>query len=111
MNALSIRAGVAFLAGLASFLSPCMLPLVPLYLAQLAGRTLTTTTQDARHASRLVTFLHALMFVSGFTLVFVALGATASTLGSVLSAYQWQLRKVGSILLILIGLHMLAMLK
>jgi cytochrome c-type biogenesis protein len=106
MNTTSINVGLAFLAGLVSFLSPCMLPLVPIYLAQLVGRNISTTTQAQGGSQRLVTFLHALMFVSGFTLVFVTLGATASALGSVLSAYQFQLRQVGGVLLIIIGLHM-----
>lgn len=111
MNSTSISISIAFLAGLASFLSPCMLPLVPIYLAQLVGRNIATTAQDEKRSLRWVTFLHALLFVSGFTLVFVALGATASALGSVLSAYQFQLRKVGGILLIIIGLHMVGILK
>src|SRR5713101_2000221 len=111
MDATSISIGIAFLAGLASFLSPCMLPLVPIYLAQLVGRNIAMTTQGERHARRWVTFLHALLFVVGFTLVFVALGATASALGSVLSAYQFQLRKVGGILLIIMGLYMVGVLK
>src|SRR5712691_4109872 len=88
MNISSISIGIAFLAGLVSFLSPCMLPLVPIYLAQLVGRTLPVTAQAAGHGIRLGIFVHATLFVGGFTLVFVALGATASALGSVLSAYQ-----------------------
>lgn len=111
MNSTSISVGIAFLAGLVSFLSPCMLPLVPIYLAQLVGRNIATSTRDERHSLRWVTFLHALLFVSGFTLVFVALGATASALGSVLSAYQFQLRKVGGILLIIMGLSLVGVLK
>src|SRR5947209_2116232 len=104
--------GIAFVAGLVSFLSPCMLPMVPIYLAQLVGQSVyqSTDEQDDRPA-RLTTFLHALMFVLGFTFAFVALGATASTLGSFLSAHQFQLRQIGGMLLVLIGLHLAGVLK
>src|SRR5947208_8932645 len=92
--------GLAFAAGLASFLSPCMLPLVPIYLAQLVGQSTYQSTggQDGPPA-RFMTFLHAVMFVLGFTFAFVALGATASTLGSFLGAYLFQLRPIGGGLL------------
>src|SRR6266513_6142481 len=112
MNGEQLGLGAAFLAGLASFLSPCMLPLVPIYLAQLVGQSAYQSTggQDGRPA-RFITFLHAVMFVLGFTLAFVALGATASTLGSFLRAHQFQLRQIGAILLIIIGLHMVGILK
>src|SRR5439155_6284390 len=104
--------GLAFVAGLLSFLSPCMLPLVPIFLAQLVGQSAYQSTggQDDR-PTRFVTLLHATMFVLGFTLTFVALGATASTLGSFLRAYQFQLREIGGILLVLIGLHLVGILK
>src|SRR2546422_1001461 len=100
--------GLAFAAGLASFLSPCMLPLVPIYLAQLVGQSAYQSTggQDGRPA-RFITFLHAVMFV----LAFVALGATASALGSFVRAYQFQLRQIGCVLLVLIGLHLAGVLK
>jgi cytochrome c-type biogenesis protein len=107
MNASHISFGVAFLAGLASFLSPCVLPLVPIYLAQLVGQSVHQSTDGHQeHPARLTTFLHALMFVLGFTLAFVALGATASTLGSFLRTYQLLLRQVGGMILILFGLHL-----
>lgn len=112
MDASQLSFGVAFLAGLVSFLSPCMLPLVPIFLAQLAGQSAYQATgeQDGR-PPRFLTLLHAVMFVSGFTLAFVALGATASVLGSFLRAHQFQLRLIGGILLILIGLHLTGILK
>src|SRR5207247_5382134 len=92
--------------------SPCMLPLVPIYLAQLAGQSVYQAPgEQDHHPARFMTFLHAVMFVLGFTLAFVALGATASTLGSFLRAHQFQLRQIGGILLILIGLHLMGILK
>ncbi len=112
MNASQISFGVAFLAGLASFLSPCVLPLVPIYLAQLVGQSVhQSTDRQQEHPARLTIFLHALMFVLGFTLAFVALGATASTLGSFLRTYQLLLRQVGGIILILFGLHLTGLFK
>lgn len=112
MDPSQLSFGLAFLAGLASFLSPCMLPLVPIYLAQLVGQSVYQSPggQDDRPA-RFVTFLHAVMFVLGFTLAFVALGATASALGSFLQAHQFQLRQIGGIMLVLIGLYLMGMLK
>ena len=112
MNASQLTYGVAFLAGLASFLSPCVLPLVPIYLAQLVGQSVFQSTGEQEELPpRLTTFLHAVMFVSGFTLAFVALGATASTLGGFLRIHQFLLRQIGGILLIIIGLHLIGLLK
>src|SRR5207244_4266553 len=110
MDPSQLSFGLAFVAGLASFLSPCMLPLVPIYLAQLVGQSVSQSTEDD-HPSRFITFLHAVMFVFGFTLAFVALGATASVLGSFLRAHQFQLRQIGGILLVIIGLHLMGVLK
>jgi cytochrome c-type biogenesis protein len=101
--------GVAFVAGLASFLSPCVLPLVPIFLAQMVGQSVSQAAETA--TKRMVTFLHSLAFVAGFTLAFIALGATASTLGSFLHANQFLLREVGGVLLVIIGLHMTGILK
>src|SRR6266704_2114987 len=112
MDSSQVSFGIAFIAGLVSFLSPCMLPLVPIFLAQLVGQSAyQSTDQRENRPARFITFLHAVMFVLGFTLTFVALGATASVLGSFLRAHQFQLRQVGGILLILIGLHLIGILK
>jgi len=109
MDVSQVTFGVAFVAGLASFLSPCVLPLVPIFLAQMVGQSVYQA--EASTSKRMVTFLHALMFVGGFTLAFIALGATASTLGSFLRENQFLLRQIGGIALIIIGLHMTGMLK
>ena len=106
-----INLGIAFLAGLLSFLSPCVLPLVPIYLAQLVGQSVYQSTEEtATIQRRLTTLLHAAMFVLGFTLMFIALGATASTLGGFLKSQQFVLRSVGGILLVLVGLHLTGLL-
>lgn len=112
MNPSQVSFGIAFVAGLVSFLSPCMLPLVPIYVAQLAGRSLPESIGEQQgQLARFTTFLHAVMFVLGFTIAFVALGATASTLGSFLRLYQFQLRQIGGVLLIVMGLHVTGIFK
>lgn len=114
MDTSQLSIGVAFVAGVVSFLSPCVLPLVPIYLAQLVGQSVYQATQQSvspNYNARLSTFLHAVMFVSGFTLAFVALGATASTLGNFLQANRPIIREIAGIVLVLIGLHLTGLLK
>lgn len=114
MNSSELSLGIAFVAGLASFLSPCVLPLVPIYLAQLVGQSIYQapgSTQEVLKSRRLATFLHAATFVTGFTLAFIALGATASTLGSFLQDHAVLLRHIGGIILVVIGLHLAGLLK
>lgn len=94
--------GVAFLAGILSFLSPCVLPLVPSYLAYVGG---------SAQAQRRVLLTNSLFFILGFSLVFVALGASASALGSVLRGNRDVLMIVGGVLVISFGLVMLGVIK
>lgn len=90
---------VAFVAGLLSFLSPCVLPLVPSYLGFLTGMTLPEVTARRHQA-----LLHALLFVAGFSLVFILLGASATALGRALNYYQVWLQRVGGVLIMIFGL-------
>jgi cytochrome c-type biogenesis protein len=90
---------VAFAAGLLSFLSPCVLPLVPSYVGFLTGMTLPEVTGRRR-----VALTHALLFVGGFSLIFILLGASATALGRALNFYQVWLQRVGGVLIILFGL-------
>ncbi len=90
---------VAFAAGLLSFLSPCVLPLVPSYIGFLTGMSLPELSGRRRAA-----FGHALLFVFGFSLVFVLLGASATALGRALNYYQLWLQRVGGVLIIGFGL-------
>jgi cytochrome c-type biogenesis protein len=90
---------VAFVAGLLSFLSPCVLPLVPSYVGFLTGMTLPQVTGRRR-----VALTHALLFVGGFSLVFILLGASATALGRALNYYQVWLQRIGGALIILFGL-------
>lgn len=98
----------AFLAGLLSFASPCVLPLTPVYLAQMVGPTVWEAPpekQPDRLRLRRATFLTALAFVAGFALAFIALGATASELGSLLATHAVFLRRVGGVALVALGLY------
>ncbi|MBI4307382.1 MAG: cytochrome c biogenesis protein CcdA [Chloroflexi bacterium] len=95
---------IAFGAGVLSFVSPCCLPLVPVYLAHLAG---ASASEGVAFPSQRVTFFHALGFVLGFSALFVALGASAGLLGSVLAPYMSVLRKVAGLLLVVLGLHII----
>lgn len=112
MHPSDLSLSIAFVAGLASFLSPCVLPLVPIYLTQLVGQSVYQSS-DARQpgSQRLVTFLHATTFVAGFTIAFVALGAVASSLGSFLQAHLALIREIAGILLIILGLYLTGLLK
>ncbi|MGB2962621.1 MAG: cytochrome c biogenesis protein CcdA [Anaerolineales bacterium] len=96
--------GTAFIAGLASFLSPCVLPLVPAYVGYLGGRT---AFEDAENEpKRWSVFSHGLAFVIGFSLVFILLGIATSALGSLLSGARIWLEKIGGIVVVIFGLHM-----
>jgi cytochrome c-type biogenesis protein len=98
----------ALLAGLVSFLSPCVLPLVPPYLVYLAGASLERLA-DARPERRVKreTIAAALLFVAGFSTVFVALGAGASAIGSLMRFYSNALATVAGIAIMVMGLHFL----
>lgn len=102
----------AYIAGLASFLSPCVFPLVPGYLSYLAG---TAGEQAQRHMEarqlRWQVALHAVFFVCGFSLIFVALGATASTLGQFLRTHLAMLHQIAGIVLIVAGLQVAGVLR
>lgn len=94
----------AFGAGLLSAASPCVLPLIPIYLSFLAGSAATGAAGIAR-PSRLSLFTQSLFFVAGFSVVFVALGALAGLIGLSLQPYVPFFRQAGGVLLILLGLH------
>src|SRR5271166_2773948 len=107
---LNVTIPAALLAGMLSFLSPCVLPLVPPYLVYLTGTSLERFA-DAEEEPRVrrETIAAALLFVLGFSTVFVALGASASVIGAVLRAYSGQLAIVAGIAIIIMGLHFLGL--
>ncbi len=96
----------AFVAGLLSFLSPCVLPLIPSYITYITG--LSFADLQEQHPSHLVrrkTFLHSIGFILGFTTVFVLLGASATMIGSLLQQHAAAIRKIGGLLIFLFGVH------
>lgn len=102
----SLGATVAFVAGLLSFLSPCVLPLVPSYLGFITGFTLEEMTGRRRLA-----MVHSLLFVIGFSLVFILLGASATALGRALNYYQEWVTRIGGVLIIFFGLYLVGVIK
>jgi cytochrome c-type biogenesis protein len=98
----------ALIAGLISFLSPCVLPLVPPYLVFLAGTSLERFADaEPERRVRRETVLAAALFVLGFSTVFVALGASASVIGSLIRTYSGPLSTIAGIVIIVMGLHFL----
>ena len=104
MDIARVTIGLAFLAGLASFLSPCVFSLVPAYIGYLGGRA---AGGEATEHHRFVTFTHGLAFVLGFSVVFVTLGVATSAFGRLLFDLRFILSKVGGIVVIIFGLHMI----
>ncbi|GFO70175.1 cytochrome C biogenesis protein CcdA [Geomonas limicola] len=106
MESTNITLVGAFVAGLLSFLSPCVLPLIPSYITYITG--LSFADLQAEHPSHQVrrqTIIHSLLFIAGFTCVFVLLGASASFLGDFLHEHKTAIRRVGGILIIVFGIH------
>ena len=98
----------ALFAGLVSFLSPCVLPLVPPYLVYLAGTSLERLAEkEPPPRVRRDTVLAAVLFVAGFSTIFVALGASASAVGALVRFYSNELAIVAGIAIIVMGLHFL----
>ncbi|MEO8448493.1 MAG: cytochrome c biogenesis protein CcdA [Gemmatimonadota bacterium] len=97
---------VAFLGGLLSFLSPCVLPLVPSYLGFITGFSL-----EEMAGRRRLALIHATLFVIGFSLIFILLGASATALGSALKYYKVWMTRAGGVLIIFFGLYCLGVIK
>lgn len=105
MDMVNVSLGLAFLAGLASFFSPCVFSLVPAYVGYLSGRSLSQSSED-QSAVRMRTFLHGLAFVLGFSFVFISLGIAFSALSQFFFQTRDILAKAGGVVIILFGLHM-----
>jgi cytochrome c-type biogenesis protein len=107
----SLGVAVAFSAGLFSFLSPCVLPLFPSYISFITGMSVGDLTGDLGASARRRVLLHALAFVLGFSLVFVALGASLSAASQALFRYRDAIRIIGGALIIVFGLYIAGLLK
>jgi cytochrome c-type biogenesis protein len=104
MDTSNLGIGLAFLAGLASFLSPCVFSLVPAYVGYLGGRSAGRV--EAKSDNRWFTVSHGFAFVLGFSVIFILLGVATSALGSLLFDLRTTIAKVGGVVVILFGLHM-----
>ncbi|MDE0898543.1 MAG: cytochrome c biogenesis protein CcdA [Longimicrobiales bacterium] len=103
MNEVDVGIMIAFSAGIFSFLSPCVLPLVPSYLAFVTGMSLEDLQEGV---DRRATFTHSLLFVTGFSLIFILLGASASFLGQFFRLYEVWIARIGGVVIILLGMHL-----
>lgn len=110
MNA-SVSFSSAFIAGLISFLSPCVLPLIPAYLSYLTGLGVEQMKQYNGRPPLRLTLLPALSFVLGFSTIFILLGATATFLGRWLTAHLALWEKIAGVFLIVLGLHLTGILR
>ncbi len=104
----SVGLWVALTGGVMSFLSPCVLPLVPSYLSFVTGMSLEDLQGGV---DRRATFMHSLLFVLGFSIIFIALGASASFLGRYLNEYEVLIARVGGAVIIVLGLHLTGVFK
>ncbi|HWR66592.1 MAG TPA: cytochrome c biogenesis protein CcdA [Bellilinea sp.] len=105
-----VTIGLALLAGLASFLSPCVFSLVPAYVGYLSGRSIAANQLDTT-PGKMQSFLHGLAFVAGFSAIFLTLGLTMSAVGGLLYEVRFWLAKIGGIIVVILGLHMTGLLR
>ena len=103
MNEVDVGIAIAFTAGVFSFLSPCVLPLVPSYLTFVTGMSLEDLQEGV---NRKATFMHSMLFVVGFSTIFILLGASASFLGQFLRQYELLIARIGGVVIIILGLHL-----
>lgn len=103
MSEVDIGIFIAFSAGIFSFLSPCVWPLVPSYLALVTGMSLEDMQEGV---NRKATFIHSLLFVLGFSAIFIVLGASASFLGQFFKQYELWIARIGGVIIIVLGLHL-----
>src|SRR5512137_2395760 len=97
----------AFVAGLLSFLSPCVLPLIPSFITYITGLSFADLqAEHPTHKVRKQTIIHSLLFIAGFTCVFVLLGASATFLGGFMQEHMILFRRVGGVLIVLFGVHL-----
>ena len=108
---MSVSFALAFAAGVVSFLSPCVLPLAPSYVTFVTGMSLDDLAGGDRRGARRQAALHAALFILGFTIVFVALGATATVFGAAIRRSLPAIQQVGGVVIVLFGLYLLGALR
>jgi cytochrome c-type biogenesis protein len=101
----------AFVAGLASFLSPCVLPLVPGYISLISGATMDELSKEQSSSRARAVMVNSITFILGFTLVFVTLGAAATSIGRLLREYKGLIGQIAGGIIIIFGLHLTGILK
>ncbi len=106
-----LNIATAFLAGLVSFISPCVLPLVPSYLSFLTGTSLEDLKSESGVRARARVFAHALAFIAGFTVIFMGIGLSASAVGGIFVNNKRAIEIAGGLVIIVLGLHMMGVLK
>lgn len=108
MGAPDVTFYLAFLGGVLSFISPCVLPLIPSYVSFITGISFEELSEgNPGLRVRKVILLNSIMFILGFSVIFIAMGATISLLGQYFALYQSTIRKVGAVVIILLGLHVI----
>lgn len=105
MGAENVSLMIAFTAGLLSFVSPCVLPLIPSYVTYISGVSLEKLTVGDDKGARWGTFFHSIAFVAGFSLIFIMLGASATMLGQFMAKNQVIMRKIGGVIVVALGVH------
>ncbi len=108
---MQLNVATAFLAGLVSFVSPCVLPLVPSYLCFLTGTSLEDLKAEAGGRARARVLSHAVAFILGFTVVFVAIGLSASAIGGIFINNKRTIEILGGVIIVVLGLQMMGILK
>ncbi|MBF0234734.1 MAG: sulfite exporter TauE/SafE family protein [Desulfamplus sp.] len=103
----TVSYNAALIAGLLSFFSPCILPLIPAYFSFITGLSLDELTKVDDRKTKQKVILATLAYVGGFSFVFIMMGASASFMGSFISSFSWFIRYVGGIIVIVFGLHLL----
>jgi len=106
MFAETVSYHIAFFAGLLSFFSPCILPLLPAYFTLITGFSLEDLTKGGNNQARKKVFFSTISFVSGFSLVFILLGSSATYLGGFISKYTNIIRITGGVVIIILGVHL-----
>ena len=111
MESGAVSFSVAFAAGLLTFLSPCILPLIPAYISYITGISFDELKEGQSREIRKKTLVHSLLFILGFSIVFITLGASASYLGRLLIAHQTLISRIGGVVVIIFGLYIIGVFK